>query len=297
MSALMQVVDGEIEILLGDDCSTDNTRSEIMSIIYRFPEKIKYFRREKNIGGSENLRDLLRKARGDYIAHLDGDDFWFPGKLKSQINFLKTNLQCTACYTNAWVVSEDLRPMGLFNNKIKTIFDIEYLLVEGNFLNHSSLVYRGSYRAHVSKMSSQLLDYGIHLELAGKGFLGYVDSAFVAYRHGSSQSIIRSSTDQIRLLYLYALKDVFDRELASQAVRQISVANFWARIVKDAIPKSRLSWAYHWGKELQRIFPSGIYQVLFLGLIQGCVMFSLAVIRRILSKAIGVEQVRIFNRR
>ena len=135
------------------------------------------------------------------------------------------------------------------------------------------------------------------MELAGKGFLGYVDSAFVAYRHGSSQSIIRSSTDQIRLLYLYALKDVFDRELASQAVRQISVANFWARIVKDAIPKSRLSWAYHWGKELQRIFPSGIYQVLFLGLIQGCVMFSLAVIRRILSKAIGVEQVRIFNRR
>jgi glycosyltransferase involved in cell wall biosynthesis len=71
-----------IEILVVDDASTDNTRDLVAAI----PDpRVRYFRHERNRGGGAARNTGFEQARGDYIALLDSDDEWMPAKLQAQI--------------------------------------------------------------------------------------------------------------------------------------------------------------------------------------------------------------------
>ena len=76
------------ELLIVDDCSTDNT-DEIMASFH--DERIKYFKNEKNSGAATSRNRALREAKGKWIAFLDSDDLWLPEKLERQISFMQRN--------------------------------------------------------------------------------------------------------------------------------------------------------------------------------------------------------------
>lgn len=76
------------ELIIVDDCSTDNT-DEVLSEIH--DERIKYFKNEKNSGAAVSRNKALREAKGQWIAYLDSDDLWMTEKLEKQINFMKKN--------------------------------------------------------------------------------------------------------------------------------------------------------------------------------------------------------------
>ena len=76
------------ELIIVDDCSTDNT-DEVLAEIN--DERIKYFKNEKNSGAAVSRNKALREATGQWIAYLDSDDLWMPEKLEKQINFMKEN--------------------------------------------------------------------------------------------------------------------------------------------------------------------------------------------------------------
>ena len=75
------------ELLIVDDCSTDNT-DEVVSRFLTDP-RIKYFHNEKNSGAALTRNRAMREAQGEWIAFLDSDDLWLPEKLKKQIDFMK----------------------------------------------------------------------------------------------------------------------------------------------------------------------------------------------------------------
>lgn len=76
------------ELIIVDDCSTDNTEN----IISQFTDKrIKFFKNEKNSGAAVSRNKALREAKGKWIAFLDSDDLWLPQKLEKQINFMDKN--------------------------------------------------------------------------------------------------------------------------------------------------------------------------------------------------------------
>ena len=81
------------ELLLADDCSTDQSRDIMKSYT---DERIHCFYCEKNSGpaGARNL--ALRHASGQYVAFLDADDFWLPQKLEKQISFIKKEITRSA---------------------------------------------------------------------------------------------------------------------------------------------------------------------------------------------------------
>ena len=107
-SILMQNVSFAFEILIGDDCSTDQTAEIIEEYQQRFPHIIKAILRSENIGATKNLYDLFLKCAGEYIAILDGDDFWTDKlKLQTQINFLKNNDIYIGCTQRYSVVDEN----------------------------------------------------------------------------------------------------------------------------------------------------------------------------------------------
>ena len=75
-SFLRQEVNFRIELLIGDDCSTDNTSVIAQKFASQYPDKIHYFKYCENHGLMQNYKFLLEKAKGKYIAILESDYIW-----------------------------------------------------------------------------------------------------------------------------------------------------------------------------------------------------------------------------
>ncbi|NBI29325.1 glycosyltransferase family 2 protein [Chengkuizengella marina] len=84
------------ELILVDDCSTDNTK-EIVKEYMVNDHRIKYYKLEENSGAAVARNKALDLAKGKYIAFLDSDDVWFPEKLSKQISFMKVNRYNFTC--------------------------------------------------------------------------------------------------------------------------------------------------------------------------------------------------------
>lgn len=112
-SILMQKTRFTYEILVGDDASTDRTGSIVRDYAQAYPQIIRPFIREHNLGVTRNLYELLKYARGKYIASCEGDDFWIdPEKLELQINFLENHPEYSGCTHIARVIDENGGPLG-----------------------------------------------------------------------------------------------------------------------------------------------------------------------------------------
>lgn len=74
------------ELIIVDDCSTDNTDEIVAGFA---DERIRYLKNEKNSGAALTRNRAIREARGEWIAFLDSDDLWMPEKLEHQIQFMQ----------------------------------------------------------------------------------------------------------------------------------------------------------------------------------------------------------------
>ncbi|MBC7627768.1 glycosyltransferase [Ferruginibacter sp.] len=112
------------EIIIVDDCSTDNS----VSIINRYASSIKYIRQPYNVGALKNTLCGVKAATGDIIAFLDGDDVWMPQKLEEMEKlFLSDDTMCIASH-NHCRVNENLQLTGV---KDETNLNVER--ITGNF--------------------------------------------------------------------------------------------------------------------------------------------------------------------
>jgi len=91
-SVLNQKVNFDYEIIIGDDASFDGTSDIILDFKKKYKEKIVAILREENIGATNNFYNVMKNAKGKYIALLEGDDFWTDNfKLQTQYDFLENN--------------------------------------------------------------------------------------------------------------------------------------------------------------------------------------------------------------
>jgi glycosyltransferase involved in cell wall biosynthesis len=209
-SVLAQYGNFRLEILIGDDTSSDNTAAIIQKIKnqYQGDISIHLFTHEMNLGPAKNYQYLIKKAQGEFIAHLDGDDFWLPGKVQTQLQFLRNTPDCPACYTNAIVIRDDKSYWGFFNpTQITQRLNTKILLKNGNFLNHSSLLYRAEYKHHILAFPD-FIDYHIHLQLSLNGSLGYINQVLTAYRVNSATSQLIKMKASVLRLYVDALLEM-----------------------------------------------------------------------------------------
>jgi glycosyltransferase involved in cell wall biosynthesis len=89
---LSQETDFPIELIIGEDCSTDRTREIVLDFQRRHPEMIRVLFSEKNVGMHNNFRRTVLAARGKYIAFCEGDDWWHRrDKLQLQIRALRAD--------------------------------------------------------------------------------------------------------------------------------------------------------------------------------------------------------------
>jgi len=89
-SLLMQECPFDYEILIGEDCSIDGTRTICLEYAQNNPDKIRLFLNKKNKGLINNYFDLLDQAKGKYLADCGGDDYWLTrDKLRRQVELLE----------------------------------------------------------------------------------------------------------------------------------------------------------------------------------------------------------------
>lgn len=100
---------GDWEMLIVDDCSTDNTK-EIVDRYCAKDSRIKYCCLERNSGAAVARNRALRMAKGRWIAFLDSDDLWTPDKLEKQLDFMVSN-DYSFSYHEYTEIDEDSNPI------------------------------------------------------------------------------------------------------------------------------------------------------------------------------------------
>jgi len=106
-SVLNQVTEYPFEIIIGDDCSTDNSREICLKYKERYPDKIRLFFHENNMGLVRNWLTLIKEAKGKYITNCAGDDYWHnSNKLQIQVSYLEARPDYALLYTDYDIFNE-----------------------------------------------------------------------------------------------------------------------------------------------------------------------------------------------
>jgi len=91
-SIMTQETNLNYELVIGEDCSTDNTKAVIKVYMERYPGKIRLIDNRVNIGMHQNFLNTMFSCHGKYLCLCEGDDYWDnPKKLDLQFNFLEAN--------------------------------------------------------------------------------------------------------------------------------------------------------------------------------------------------------------
>ena len=107
-SVLIQNVNFEYEVLIGEDCSPDDTANVLRRMEPQLPDNFHIFYRPVNYGGHKNFQYLFDRAVGKYMIILEGDDYWtYEYKLQKQVDFLESNPEYIAVAHNMKMVDQN----------------------------------------------------------------------------------------------------------------------------------------------------------------------------------------------
>ncbi len=91
----------DYEIIIGDDCSTDGTAAILDEYAAKYPH-VQVYHHPKNLGLLKNWEFVMNKCQGEYIAIVEGDDYWIDeNKLQTQVDYLDAHPDCAFTFTSA----------------------------------------------------------------------------------------------------------------------------------------------------------------------------------------------------
>lgn len=145
---LMQKTDFEVEFIISNDASTDNTETLIKQLAKGTKNiAITYIHQPVNIGMIPNFIFALEKCKGKYIAFCEGDDYWTdPLKLQKQVDFLEENADYNICFHNVSIHNQELNKIlpDSITRKVNETTNVTDL-VKGNFIHTPSVVLRNNF--------------------------------------------------------------------------------------------------------------------------------------------------------
>ena len=188
-SILAQKVNFEYEVIVVEDCSTDNTRD----VIEQYRNKFKHFRtyyhkRNHGFGFTYNVGSELAKA--EYKCSLDADDFWTDEtKLQQQVDFLDKNPDFIGVAHNTEIIfnNDGKKQLVVADEKKRlpdNVITIEDLILT-EYFHVSSQFWRNIYKDGFPKMYyyvSDINDVFMAMVYAQNGKIKYIDKVMSCYR-------------------------------------------------------------------------------------------------------------------
>ena len=186
-SLVTQQTSFKFEIIVGEDCSTDTTRAIVQNYVEKYPDLIVPLFYESNVGAVENLRQTYLKAKGKYIAHMDGDDRAMCDKLQKQFEALEENPDGVICGHNMVLIdsnSNDLSVKNNFDRNEEKIDWKKYIKKPSTFAHSSKFFLKETLRRKLEDktLDKQTLDFELHLESLKFGDILYLEDKLGKYR-------------------------------------------------------------------------------------------------------------------
>lgn len=187
-SVLMQRAPFAYELVVGDDGSTDGTRDIVRQYAERHPDIVRPLWTDRNLGMLPNFLRCWKACRGQYIAVLEGDDYWIdPGKLAAQVEAMDRHPEWSMCFQRVRVVFDDGRPPTEHPlGPQKPVFDVRDLL-QRNPVQPCGVLYRAGRLGELPARFEQLAlgDWPLAILHALNGDVGFLDEVMAVYRqHG-----------------------------------------------------------------------------------------------------------------
>ncbi|MDU1905356.1 MAG: glycosyltransferase [Dysgonomonas sp.] len=230
-SILMQKTNFAFEIVIGEDCSSDNSRAICIEYKQQHPDLITLLLPDQNQGVVKNCISTLENCRGKYIAFCEGDDYWTdPYKLQKQVDFLEANPDYSLVFHQVQTLSMSTNTFGsdFFNHspeiKTYTIKD----LAKGNFIHTPSvMLIKSSIDYRDIDLTLPVSDYYLWLSSAEKGKIAYLPDIMSVYRIWNesvweTKSIVYKAKIWIRLLEVLLKKYGGDVDLHAGLFHQLN---------------------------------------------------------------------------
>jgi len=177
-----------IEIIITDDCSRDNTISIIKDFQKKYSE-IRLFKKEINSGVTKSFENSISQCTGDYIALSDQDDIWEEDKIEILLNSIGTE---DAVYANSLLVDKDGKSLS---HEFKDLMNLQSYYSGAPFLlancvpGHSILMKAGFAKTLFPFPDNIMFDRWISFCAAANNGIKYVDKPLVKYRQHESNTI------------------------------------------------------------------------------------------------------------
>lgn len=244
-SVIAQKTDFPIELVIGEDCSTDNTREIALDYQRRYPHLIRVIYSECNVGMMSNFYRVLDACRGEFIAICEGDDYWTdPEKLRKQVDVLSRLKNIDITFHSCYIKFEKQQKITL--SSVRSSADAVFTLPEviagcGDFMPSASQMFRRSLIISVQDWFDKTMppvgDYFIQVFASRRGGAYYINKPMSIYRT-DVESSFSEATKQIDALisferrFLVALKKL-KQEVPGQeeAFARHIVAHYFRRFM------------------------------------------------------------------
>lgn len=199
---VFQKFNHQFELVIGDDCSTDDTLQVCREWQKRFPHIIKILERPRNIGVQRNLIETISACRGKYLAKCEGDDYWCSKhKLRRQVDYMERHSDCNVCFHRVINYYSHNNTKSLSNSRQKTDTTIADL-AKSNYITNLSVMYRRSVLPDLPDWLPEVPapDYSLHMLHAATGYIHFIDLPMAVYRkHAQGVWGIAAQEKQLRI--------------------------------------------------------------------------------------------------
>jgi len=207
---LKQKLNCTYEIVIGEDCSTDNTLRICKIYAEKYPDLIRILPSSKNLGMIGNWMRTISDCKGKYIAFCEGDDYWTdPLKLQKQVDFMEENLNYSMCFHKVDVTFAHEGDFYEYDKPANDILSIKDIMRK-HYIATCSLVFRNGYfKKGLPSWFAQSISGDLPLEilLASKGLTKYLDDTMACYRRnpgGITQSVRQIAKIRSGYIFMYS---------------------------------------------------------------------------------------------
>lgn len=246
----IQKTNFDFELVIGDDFSEDDTLKKIKAYKFSNPRlKVKIlnrikgddydFERQKK-GRLYNFVDTLNNCSGEFIALLDGDDFWVDEtKLQRQVSQLESNPSATLSFHKVKVLKKNGDLLEDFITKVPDVFDDVYALgLKGNYIHTPTVVFRNVICLPDDFVKVPYGDYFLYMLLAEQGKLMYIKEEMAVYRYQVGLLSKKSNTNMIKdavRLYSYMIANFTEPALIDILIKkQEGVVMHYVNLLKTS---------------------------------------------------------------
>ena len=201
---VMQKTTFPFELVIGEDCSTDNTRAICIEYQKKYPDIIRLRLPEKNQGMMLNWINNIESGHGKYIALCDGDDYWTdPYKLQKQVDFMEANPDFALCSHSVYTLM-----CGQLDENIEMERDVltteDIILKDWGLLTASIFFRKEAHKTPDWYYTVKNGDFALQLIVSLSGKIKFLPEYMAVYRQhlGGMSSTLKPLNQTAWMVYL-----------------------------------------------------------------------------------------------